>query len=67
MQAQIVFAGGTSTIVDIEKILPTIGHDGHITKLEWTTPPDAYTTLKYIDPKQVVAIVTIRSMEESAR
>ena len=68
MQANIVFKGGTSAIIDIEKIhIETSPHDGHLTKLEWTHAPDGYALLKYVDVAQVAAVVLIRSMEEGAR
>lgn len=65
MQALFVFKGGTQAIVDVEKINVTADKDGEIKKIEWTTPQDAYTTLKHIDPRQVAAVIMIKSQEEN--
>lgn len=63
MQYLLVFRGGTQVIVDVEKLNFDADKDGDIKKLEWSTPADAYTVLRHVDPKEVAALVMIKSQE----
>lgn len=65
MQAQFIFTSGNAAIANVEKVKVTTSPlDGKITKLEWTTPDDAYAELRYIDAKQVAAIVLLHDIPE---
>lgn len=62
MQAQIILASGQAIVANVDKVDIVKDSHGRIVDMRWTTPPDAYAELRYLDPRQVAAVVMIHDM-----
>lgn len=59
MQAQFIFNSGVTGIANVDKLHIIKDSHGRLIDIQWTTPDDAYAELKYLDARQIAAVVMI--------